>query len=333
MSRADLLATSEPLRRHLALQLARITESAAVAAGRFMGRGDRDGADGAAVAAMRAALATVDMAGVVVIGEGEKDQAPMLYIGEEVGNGRGPAVDVAVDPIDGTRLLARGLPNAITAVALAARGAMHCPREFYYMEKIAVGAEARGHIDLDASVGDNLNAIAAAKGCPTRDLTVVMLDRDRHQVLQEQVRRTGARIKLIHDGDIAGGILAGLADSPVDVLMGAGGTPEAVLTAAALRCLGGEIVCRVWPRDDADRRRLEQLGHNPRQVFTTTDLVGGDDVFFAATGVTDGDLMRGVRYGSRGARTWSLVLDLRDRSVVLLETQALEENDQSTTVG
>ncbi|MBI2862295.1 MAG: class II fructose-bisphosphatase, partial [Chloroflexi bacterium] len=250
-----------------------------------------------------------------VIGEGEKDEAPMLYIGETVGNGLPPQVDVAVDPIDGTRLLSRGLPNALSVVAIAERGSMHCPRQVVYVDKIAVGPVASKAIDITASVEWNLKAIAKAKGCSVHDLTVVVLDRPRHEGLVEEIRRVGARIKLIYDGDVAGGVMAAMEDTGVDCLMGVGGTPEGVLTAAALKCLGGEIQCRPWPRNEGEREALIRAGIDPQRVYTTDELVEGDDIFFAATGVTDGELLQGVRYFSNGARTSSLVMRSRSGSV------------------
>jgi fructose-1,6-bisphosphatase II len=297
-----------PFERNLALELVRVTESAALAAGRWMGRGDKNAIDQAAVDAMRTSMQSVDMDGIVVIGEGEKDEAPMLYIGERIGNGNPPLVDIAVDPIDGTTLLSKGLPNAISVVALTERGQMNCPREVVYMDKIAVGPEAFGSIDITASPSQNLRWIAKAKRCSVADLTVVILDRPRHQEVMEEVRAAGARIKSISDGDVAGGIMTALPDTGVDMLLGVGGAPEAVLTAAALKCLGGEIQCRLWPRDEAERQRAADAGLDVTKVYTTDDLVGTGDTLFAATGVTNGELLKGVQYFGGGASTQSLVM-------------------------
>ena len=274
--------------RNLAMELVRVTESAALAASRWVGRGDKNGADGAAVEAMRSVLSTVSMSGVVVIGEGEKDEAPMLFNGEEVGDGTLPATDVAVDPIDGTTLTALGRGNALAVIAVAERGAMFDPGPCVYMEKIAVGPEAAGVIDITLSATVNLKLIAAAKHESVRGLTVVILDRPRHQQLIAEVRAAGARIKLISDGDIFGAIATAWPQAGVDVLMGIGGTPEGVTSAAALKCMGGEIQGRLWPRDEAERQASLDAGYDLGKVLTTEDLVSGDDCFFAATGVTDG---------------------------------------------
>jgi fructose-1,6-bisphosphatase II len=297
-----------PIERNLAMELVRVTEVGAINGARWMGRGDKNAADDAAVKGMRAALQSVDMDGVVVIGEGEKDEAPMLYIGERIGNGNPPAVDIAVDPIDGTRLTSLGLPGAISVVALTERGAMFGIREIVYMNKIAVGPDAVGAIDIQASPSQNLRWIAKAKRCNVADLTVCILDRDRHKTLIEEVRTAGARIKLIPDGDVAGGVSTALGETGVDVLMGVGGAPEAVLTAAALRCLKGEIQCTLWPRDEGEKAAAEAAGFNLSKVYSTEDLVGNGDVFFAATGVTDGELVKGVRYFGGGATTQSIVM-------------------------
>ena len=298
----------EPMERNLALELVRVTEAAAMSAARWMGRGDKITADQAAVDAMREAMLTVDMDGIVVIGEGEKDEAPMLYIGESIGNGNPPQVDIAVDPIDGTTLLSLGRPGSISVVALAQRGAMNCPREVVYMDKIAVGAEASGVIDITFPPRVNLRRIAKAKGCEIADLTIVILDRPRHESLIAECRQAGARIKLISDGDVAAAISAALEDTGVDVLMGVGGAPEAVLAAAAIKTLGGEIQCKLWPRDDNERRAAEDAGHDLEKVYTISDLVGDGDVFFAATGITDGELLKGVHFFGGGATTESLVM-------------------------
>jgi fructose-1,6-bisphosphatase II len=297
-----------PFERNLALELVRVTEAAAMAAGRWMGRGDKIAADQAAVDAMRTTMLTVDMDGIVVIGEGEKDEAPMLYIGEQIGNGEPPQVDIAVDPIDGTTLLSKGLPNALSVVAVTSRGQMNCPREVVYMDKIAVGPEAFGSIDITASPSQNLRWVAKAKRCAVADLTVVILDRPRHQELMDEVRASGARIKSISDGDVAGGIMTALPDTGVDILLGVGGAPEAVLTAAALKCMGGEIQCRLWPRDEVERTAAVDAGLDVTKVYTTEDLIGGGDTLFAATGVTNGELLKGVQYFGGGVSTQSLVM-------------------------
>jgi fructose-1,6-bisphosphatase II len=290
------------------MELVRITEAAALAAAHYMGMGDKDLVDQAAVDAMRTTLNHTRIDGVVVIGEGEKDQAPMLYIGESVGDGVGLQVDVAVDPIDGTKLLARGLPGAISAVALSARGTMNCPRQFVYMNKIVVGREARGVIDINATVADNLINIARAKKRKLPEITVVVLDRPRHEQLLAEIREAGARVKLISDGDVAAGIQAAIPDSGVDVLMGIGGTPEGVLTAAAVRCVGGEIHGKAWPRDEQERRAAASTGIDVDRIYTAADLVAGNDMFFAATGASSGELLQGVRYSGGGARTQSLAM-------------------------
>jgi fructose-1,6-bisphosphatase II len=298
----------EPMERNLALELVRVTEAAAMSAARWMGRGDKIQADQAAVDAMREAMMSVDMDGIVVIGEGEKDEAPMLFIGEEIGNGNPPKVDIAVDPIDGTTLLSLGRPGSIAVLALAERGSMNCPREVVYMNKIAVGAEARGVIDITAPPRVNLRLIAKAKMADISDLTVVILDRPRHEALIKECRNAGARIKLISDGDVAAGISAALEDTGVDVLMGVGGAPEAVLAAAAIKTLGGEMQTMLWPRDDNERQAALDAGHDLEKIYTISDLVGDGDVFFAATGITDGELLKGVHYFGGGATTESLVM-------------------------
>jgi len=310
----------ERMDRNLAFELIRVTEAAALDAARWMGRGNREAADQAAVDAMRHALHWVDMDGVVVIGEGEKDEAPMLFNGEQVGNGAAPQVDVAVDPIDGTTLLANGLPNAISAIAIAERGALFNPTGIFYMNKIAVGPTARGVIDIDATVAENLRNVARAKRLRVEDLTVVVLDRDRHSQLIAEIRETGARIKLISHGDIAGGLMPAIEGTGMDVLMGIGGAPEAVITACALKCLGGEIQCKLWPRNEEERLQGKANGLDFDRVLTTDDLVDGDDTFFAATGVTDGELLRGVQYTTEGARTYSLAARARSGTVRVLES-------------
>jgi fructose-1,6-bisphosphatase II len=293
--------------RNLAMELVRVTEAAALAAGRWMGRGDKEGADGAAVDAMRLVLNTVSMDGIVVIGEGEKDEAPMLFNGEEIGAG-GSACDIAVDPIDGTTLTSLGRPNAIAVIAVSERGTMYDPGPCVYMEKIAVGPEAAGAVDLDASVTDNLRAVAKALGEDVDDVTAVILDRDRHTDIIKECREAGARIRLIPDGDVAGAISTAWPDSGANILFGIGGTPEGVIAACALKALGGEIIGRLWPRDDGERTAALDAGYDLGRVLTTDDLVAGDDVFFAATGITDGELLKGVRYWGDGASTQSLVM-------------------------
>ncbi len=297
------------------MELVRVTEAAALAASRWVGRGDKIGADGAAVAAMRAVLSTVGMNGVVVIGEGEKDDAPMLFNGEEVGDGSGPLVDVAVDPIDGTSLTAAGRTNALAVIAVGDRGSMYDPGPSFYMEKIAVGPEAVGSIDITASPTQNLRWIAKAKQESVRDLTVVILDRPRHADLIDEVRASGARIRLITDGDVYGAIAAASNNSGVDVLMGIGGTPEGVIAAAALRCMGGEMQARLWPRDDEERAAIEASGREVDAVLTSADLAAGDNCFFAATGITDGPLLDGVRFAAVGITTESLVMRSRSGTV------------------
>jgi fructose-1,6-bisphosphatase II len=301
--------------RNLALELVRVTEAAAMAAARWVGRGDKNGADGAAVNAMRLLINSVSMQGVVVIGEGEKDHAPMLFNGEEVGDGTGPAVDVAVDPIDGTRLTANGMPNGVSVLAVAERGSMYDPSAVFYMKKLATGPEAAGVVDLDAPAAVNIAAVAKAKGIAPHDVTVVILDRERHQDLITEVRATGARIHLITDGDVAGAIMAAREGTGIDLLLGVGGTPEGVIAACALKCLGGVILGKLAPRDETERRRALDAGHDLDRVLTTDDLVSSDDVFFAATGITDGELMDGVRYKPGGATTHSLVMRARSGTI------------------
>ena len=301
--------------RNLALELVRVTEAAALAAGRFMGRGDKEGGDRAAVDAMRLVLNSVEMDGVVVIGEGEKDEAPMLYNGETLGTGRAPQVDIAVDPIDGTRLLALGKGNSLATVALADRGSMFNPGPIVYMNKIAVGPEARGVIDMEATTLVNLRSVARAKGKDVRDLTVVVLERPRHEKLIAEIRAAGARIRLITDGDVAGSLMTAWPDSGVDVLMGIGGTPEGVLSACALKAMGGEIQGRLVARSDDEARQARELGYNLEQVLTINDLVRTDNVFFAATGITDGELLHGVKYYGDGAQTHSLVMRSKSGTV------------------
>ena len=310
----------QPVERNLAMELVRTTEAAAMSAVQYMGMGDKQLVDQAAVDAMRHTLDGVSMNGIVVIGEGEKDEAPMLYNGERIGAGNGPEMDIAVDPIDGTTLLSKGLPGAIAVIALSGRGTMNCPKEVFYMDKIAVGPAARDVIDIDAPVKDNLQKIARALGKAINEVVVVLLDRPRHAELLSQVRAAGARIKLISDGDVAAGIQAALPDSDVDVALGVGGTPEGVITAAAIRCTGGAIICKPWPRDEEERRKALDAGLDLNHVYTTEELVGGDDVFFAATGASTGELLRGVQSLPNGAKTHSLVMRSRSGTIRWVES-------------
>jgi len=303
------------MERNLGMDLVRATEAAALRSGRWMGRGDKNGADQAAVDAMRMALNSVPMNGIVVIGEGEKDEAPMLYIGERVGTGEGDEIDVAVDPVEGTTLLAEGMPGAIAIVAVAERHSFYNWRGIPYMDKLAVGERAKGVIDINAPVAYNIRAVARTLNKQVEDVTVVVLDRPRHRDLIRQIREVGARIKLIPHGDVSAGIMTSIENPPADLLMGIGGAPEAVLTAAALKCLGGEIQCKVWPRNDEERARLAELGIDPRQVLTTRDLVRGENVVVAATGITSGEFLRGVEYFGGGARTHSVVMRSRSGTV------------------
>jgi fructose-1,6-bisphosphatase II len=313
--------------RNLALELVRVTEAAALAAARMVGRGDKEGADQAAVDAMRHVLHSVSMDGVVVIGEGEKDEAPMLYNGEKIGDGSPPEVDVAVDPLEGTRLTALGMPNAIAVIALAERGAMFNPGPAVYMEKIAGGPEIADLLDLDRPLPETLRLIAERKEIDIRDVMVVMLDRERHHEAMAQVRDAGARVRLITDGDVAGAMLAVSDNTPVDLLWGIGGTPEGVLSAAAIKCIGGEQLGRLWPRNEDERQAAIDAGYDLQQILTADDLVRGEDVFFSATGVTDGDVLQGVRYqGGRGATTESLVM--RSRSGTVRRILARHDRDK-----
>jgi fructose-1,6-bisphosphatase II len=307
--------------RNLALELARVTEAASMAAARWVGRGDKNGADGAAVNAMRLLINSVSMRGVVVIGEGEKDKAPMLFNGEEVGDGTGAACDVAVDPIDGTRLCANGMPNAVSVLAVAARGSMYDPSAVFYMSKLATGPEAADMVDIDAPPAANIAAVARAKACSPHDVTVVILDRPRHEELIRQVRVAGARIKLLTDGDVAGAIMAARESTGIDLMLGIGGTPEGIIAACALKCLGGTIQGKLAPRDEAERRKALDAGHDLSRVLTTDDLVSSDDVFFAVTGITDGDLMEGVRYRHAAATTHSLVMRSRSGTIRSIKSE------------
>jgi fructose-1,6-bisphosphatase II len=304
-----------------------------MAAGRFMGRGDKEAADGAAVNAMRTVLRTVDMNGIIVIGEGEKDNAPMLYNGENVGNGAAPDMDVAVDPIEGTRPLAFGRTNSIATVAIAPRGTMFDPGPFVYMNKLAVGPEARGVIDIEKSITENLEAIARAKDKDVEDLTTIILDRDRHKEMIAEIRRAGARIRLIPDGDVAAALMTAWPDSGVDVLLGVGGTPEGVISACALRAMGGEIQGKLYARDEDELRRGREAGYDFDKILTMDDLVSSEDVFFAATGITDGELLKGVRYFGDGASTDSLVVrGLTGTVRQISATHRLDKLDKLSTV-
>jgi fructose-1,6-bisphosphatase II len=301
------------------MELVRVTEAAALAAARWMGRGDKEAADQAAVDAMRVMLDTVSMDGIVVIGEGEKDNAPMLYNGEEIGNGQPPVVDIAVDPIDGTTLTSKGMNGALAVVALSSRGTMFDPGPCVYMEKIAAGEEAADVLDIEAPISENLTRISKVKKTAVEDLTVMILDRPRHDQIVKEVREAGARIKFISDGDVAGAISAAREGTGVDVLIGIGGTPEGVIAAAAIKCLGGVILGRLWPRNEDERDRAVQAGYDLERVLTTDDLVASDDVFFAATGVTNGDLINGVRYRGDSAITQSIVMRSRSGTVRVID--------------
>jgi fructose-1,6-bisphosphatase II len=310
---------TEDLDRNLALELVRVTEAAAMAAGRWVGRGDKEGGDGAAVDAMRQLINSIQMRGVVIIGEGEKDNAPMLYNGEQVGDGSGPEVDVAVDPVDGTTLMAAGMPNALAVLAVAERGAMFDPSAVFYMDKIAVGPDCADVVDIEAPVRENLRRVAKAKRTSISDVTVCVLDRPRHDRLVADIRETGARIQFIRDGDVAGAISAAREQSGVDVLMGIGGTPEGIIAACAMKCLGGALQAKLWPKDDAERQKALDAGHDLSRVLRTDDLVAGDNAFFAATGVTDGSLLRGVRYRSGGVTTQSIVMRSKSGTIRMID--------------
>lgn len=307
--------------RNLALDLVRVTEAAALAAARWMGRGNKNAADQAAVDAMRLILNTIPMKGVIIIGEGEKDEAPMLYNGEQLGSADGPSLDIAVDPIDGTTLTATGGPGALSVVALAEQGTMYSPGSLVYMDKIAVGSEAREVIDINRPVAYNLHAVAHALGKEVEDVTVMILDRPRHQQLIADVRKVGARIRLIRDGDVAGAIAAARPGTGIDLLMGVGGSPEAVIAAAAIKCLGGGMQCKLWPRNDEERQYALQHGHDLTRVFSVNDLVASENVFFAATGITDGELLDGVRFHRGGASTTSVVMRSRSGTIRTIQSQ------------
>jgi fructose-1,6-bisphosphatase II len=323
--------SARPPDRNLALELVRVTEAAAMAAGRWVGRGDKNAADQAAVDAMRSMLDTVAMDGVVVIGEGEKDEAPMLFNGERVGDGTGPQVDVAVDPLEGTRLTALGQPNAIAVIAVAEPGTMFFPGAAVYMEKIAVGPQGIEVVDIDASPTENVQAVANTKGVSTREISVVVLERDRHNDLIAELREAGAKVNLIRDGDVAPAIAAASPGTGVDMLYGIGGTPEGVISAAALKCVGGGIQGRLWPRNDDERRQLVDARLDPARVLRTDDLVAGEDVFVAATGVTTGSLLRGVRYLPNGAVTDSIVMRSRSGTVRRIEATHLLDKLEALT--
>ncbi|NJP50888.1 class II fructose-bisphosphatase [Streptomyces sp. SBST2-5] len=318
---SELDVPSEAPDRNLALELVRVTEAAAMAAGRWVGRGDKNGADGAAVRAMRTLVSTVSMNGVVVIGEGEKDEAPMLYNGERVGDGTGPECDIAVDPIDGTTLTAKGMTNAISVLAAAERGSMFDPSAVFYMDKLVTGPEAADFVDINAPVSVNIRRVAKAKRGTPEDVTVVILDRPRHEGIIKEIRETGARIKLISDGDVAGSILALREGTGIDLLLGIGGTPEGIISACAVKCLGGTIQGKLWPKDEEERQRAVDAGHDLDKVLTTEDLVTGDNVFFVATGITDGELLRGVRYRSETATTDSIVMRSKSGTVRRIDSE------------
>ncbi|MDN3269938.1 class II fructose-bisphosphatase [Streptomyces sp. MA15] len=318
---SELDVPSEAPDRNLALELVRVTEAAAMAAGRWVGRGDKNGADGAAVRAMRTLVSTVSMNGVVVIGEGEKDEAPMLFNGERVGDGTGPECDIAVDPIDGTTLTAKGMTNAIAVLAAAERGSMFDPSAVFYMDKLVTGPDAADFVDINAPVSVNIRRVAKAKRATPEDVTVVILDRPRHEGIIKEIRETGARIKLISDGDVAGSILALREGTGIDLLLGIGGTPEGIISACAVKCLGGTIQGKLWPKDDEERQRAMDAGHDLDRVLTTEDLVTGDNVFFVATGITDGELLRGVRYRSETATTDSIVMRSKSGTVRRIDSE------------
>ncbi|AZA13178.1 class II fructose-bisphosphatase [Corynebacterium choanae] len=306
--------------RNLALELVRVTEAGALAAGRWVGRGKKNEGDGAAVDAMRRLINSVNMRGVVVIGEGEKDEAPMLFNGETVGSGYGNDVDIAVDPVDGTTLMAEGRPNAISVLAASARGAMYDPSAVFYMKKIAVGPEAAGKIDIEAPVAHNIQVVAKAKGIPVHDVTVVVLDRPRHEELITEIREAGAKIRMIRDGDVAGAVAAAQSTNSVDIMMGIGGTPEGIITACAMKCMGGEIQGILHPTSEAERQKAIDAGLDLDTVLGTNDLVSSDDCYFVATGVTNGDMLRGVSYRDSSATTRSLVMRSRSGTIRFIES-------------
>lgn len=309
--------------RNLALELVRVTEAGAMASGRWVGRGDKNGADGAAVKAMRTLVSTVSMNGVVVIGEGEKDEAPMLFNGERVGDGTGAECDVAVDPVDGTTLTAKGMANAVSVLAVADRGTMFDPSAVFYMDKLVTGPDAAEFVDITAPPAVNIRRIAKSKGCPVGDVTVVVLDRPRHEGLVKEIREAGARVKFISDGDVAGAVMTVREETGVDLLLGVGGTPEGIIAACAIKCLGGTIQGRLWPKDEAERQRALDAGHDLDRVLQTEDLVGGENVFFVATGITDGDLLRGVHY--RGERAYTQSLVMRSKSGTIRQIDSVHQ--------
>ncbi|MEU6119578.1 class II fructose-bisphosphatase [Streptomyces sp. NPDC047117] len=318
---SQLEVSPEAPDRNLALELVRVTEAGAMASGRWVGRGDKNGADGAAVKAMRALIHTVSMNGVVVIGEGEKDQAPMLFNGERVGDGTGPECDVAVDPVDGTTLTAKGMANAVSVMAVADRGSMFDPSAVFYMDKLVTGPEAADYVDINAPVEANIRRIAKAKKSSPEDVTVVVLDRPRHEGIVKEIREAGARIRFIADGDVAGAIMAVREGTGVDLLLGIGGTPEGIITACAIKCLGGTIQAKLWPKDDEERQRAIDAGHDLDRVLHTDDLVSGENVFFVATGITDGELLRGVRYRAETATTQSLVMRSKSGTIRQIDSE------------
>src|SRR4051812_37618639 len=328
----ELRVAPESPDRNLALELVRVTEAAAMAAARWVGRGDKNGADDVAVNAMRVMISTIGMNGTVVIGEGEKDEAPMLYNGEQVGDGTGPECDVAVDPVDGTTLMAKGMPNAIAVMAVANRGAMYDPSAVFYMDKIATGAAAADVIDITAPVAENVRRVAKAKKSSVQGVTVCILDRPRHEQLVREVREAGARIKFISDGDVAGAIAAAREGTGVDLLMGIGGTPEGIITACALKCMGGALQGRLMPRNDEERQKALDAGHDLDQVLDIDHLVSGD-VFFVATGITDGELLRGVQYNAGGCTTQSLVMRSKSGTIRSIESRhSLQKLSQYSSV-
>jgi fructose-1,6-bisphosphatase II len=316
----DQTSSNEVPDRNLGLELGRVTEAAAIAGSRWVGRGDKNGADGAAVNAMRRLINTVAMNGTVVIGEGEKDHAPMLYNGEKVGDGTGPDVDVAVDPIDGTTLTAKGMSNALSVIAVAERGTMFDPSAVFYMEKLATGPDAAEVVDIRLPAKENVRRVAKAKRVEAQDVTVCILDRPRHDSLVAEIRGTGARIKFITDGDVAGAIMACREDTGVDLLLGIGGTPEGIISAVAIKCLGGVIQGRLWPADDDEKQKALDAGHDLSRVLSTDDLVSSDNVFFAATGVTDGELLHGVRFHAASATTQTLVMRSKSGTIRFMES-------------
>lgn len=307
--------------RNLALELVRVTEAAAMASGRWVGRGDKNAADGAAVEAMRKLISSVSMRGTVVIGEGEKDEAPMLYNGEVVGDGTGPEVDVAVDPVDGTTLTAKGMNNAVSVMAVSERHSMFDPSAVFYMDKLATGPEAADVVDIRLPVKENVKRVAKAKGSSISDVTVVLLDRPRHAQIAEEIRELGARIRYISDGDVAGSISAARPGTGIDLLLGIGGTPEGIISACAMKCMGGMIQGRLWPKDDAEKQKALDAGHDLDRVLYTDDLVTGNNCFFVATGITTGSLLKGIRYYAGGATTYSLVMRSRSGTIRTIEAE------------